>query len=86
MLDSPEVTEPASKEQRHSIGQQITTGHPHDLVELTAQFMLDGVDTNGDNGGVDQNHEKANQHGPQRWPRLLGIKLSIQICSHSESC
>src|SRR5699024_1113043 len=69
LLLTETVTEPAGDEQRDRIAQQVRTVDPHHRTDVGVQAGPEHRKRHRDNGGVHQNHEKAQTQRPQRSPR-----------------
>ena len=64
------VAEPAGDQHRDGVGQQVGAGHPHHRVHVGAEVLDDRGRRDGDDRGVDQDHEEAQAQGPQGRPRV----------------
>ena len=66
------VTHTAGNEQRHRIRQQVGARHPHTRRQGCIQILQHMRQGNGDNIAIHQDHEEANDQGPESKPRLVG--------------
>ena len=66
------VTHTAGNEQRHRVRQQVGARHPHALREGRLQILEHMRQGDGDNIAVHQDHEEANDEGPESRPGLVG--------------
>ena len=68
VLRAEPVTEPTGHQQRDRVGQQVRTGHPDDRVVAGAEADHDAGIGDRDDRRVEQDHEEADHHRPQRMP------------------
>ena len=71
------VAESARQQQRHRKAKQIGAGHPDHRVVAGVQLLHDGRVRHCHDRRVDQDHEEADHHGPQRMPRVLARKPAV---------
>ena len=66
------VTHTAGNEQRHRIRQQVGARHPHARRQRRIQILQHVRQGDGDNIAIHQDHEEANNQGPESRPGLVG--------------
>ena len=75
-LQPQPIPEPSGDQQRHRIGEQIGAGHPEQAGQVRAQVLLHPRDRDGDDRGVDQDHEEPQHDRPQRGPRAVQARVA----------
>ena len=66
------VTHTAGNEQRHRVRQQVGARHPHTRRQRCIQILQHMRQGDGDDIAIHQDHEEANNQGPESRPGLVG--------------
>ena len=82
VLGAEPVTEPTGHEQRHGVGEQVGAGHPDDGVDVGLELASDRRRRDRHDRVVDEDHEEADDHGPQCRPGLV-VGGQVGRCAHA---